>query len=437
MSTRLSRFVLICLALCSLFASTPLAPGSSLPRPLSKLSLEEMETALPGAFPKHRYVVHDPSVKCDVIKIAYVRETTPYSTQNPLIRGFNAFLLLPIPVWDNAEFTYGKNATKNAASTDSYYPDDVIRNRFLTVIVDNPPDLNDYDVVIRENVVDGAKRRDYRFKFSLLFHYGHTRFPDLYFQVNSDIGVRLEKTYRGLQSKRIFLTILPIWWRDDPRKVAPDFHRLLYTQMLQKIQDPSRVIRDRKRKYVFSQSPRLKEMEDYLKANVKTLEPAAARALLRCYKEQFDYLEWRRCLAELRDLGALRALLDKEIATAQQLASQQGQGAKKESQAVASNLTRLKEAVFVPRANPGVSPIDITFGRNYDLYDEELSLLMQTSGPLEVRQYPISELLSIAEQLKPVAEGFPGFEAAFSQVFTEVLRKGFAGLPPEYRRFSP
>jgi hypothetical protein len=29
-----------------------------------------METALPGAFPKHRYVVHDPSVKCDVIKIA-------------------------------------------------------------------------------------------------------------------------------------------------------------------------------------------------------------------------------------------------------------------------------------------------------------------------------------------------------------------------------
>jgi hypothetical protein len=228
----------------------------------------------------------------------------------------------------------------------------------------------------------------------------------------------------------LFLALLPLYTSNRENADSLLLAQRLYNAMVAAIPDPAAAIRARKRRYAFAKDPALESLETMLRREIDALEPATARRLLAHYKLRFDFLEHRRMLEELRAVDAQAARFNAEIAR---------RALAPVGRELVGDLAFRRDPFLAGRIDLGQSRVDVRFGRNYDLYDAELSGRM-LSGPLETRQYPIEQLRGFAADMAQFDPWQPApFVEAYTTLLDRLARSPAYRLPEGYEeyRFDP
>lgn len=403
---------------------------SSCASPELRLARKEgpkLKKEIPGGFSRQRYAIVDPTYdNHDVIKIAYLRESITRSDLNPFKGLFPLLGLLPIPVWNNGDFVYSARKQSGAKRTVYVSPDDLLEDRLVTVVIENPADLSDYDIVVRQRYTEGTREVRKRFMWTFLFYYDKADFPRSEISATSEFGLNFTINLEARRFRYFHFALIPLWYSNSKDAEVSIFVHRLYKQLVETGQDTKGIVRDRKRRYIFGKDPKLKDLEDFLRTEAATLRPEARNALLRNYKLRFDFVEHRRVLEELADLSEIRTLFDTEIGNRQAAAQNDAKIA-----AQLGDISRMKNAFFSGRLDPAISPLDVRFGRNYDLYGAELLPYLQ-DGPVGVRQYSIRQLREFANNL----EGASGYARSSTRYLQTLAQSKPYSLPPAYARFA-
>ena len=317
--------------------------------------IEGMEGDIRGIYPDPYYIINDPGYKDGVIKIAVVRDSVRTAILNNYRPVPPICAIVPFPTWNNGEFIYNTESQSTPTRTDT--PPNLLYSKTFTMVAENPSDTTDYDIVIKETYPKEFSGTESQSMCTFLYFRHKKLGPPIQFEVSSQCGINFLQTTEPLIQSQLRLFLIPLKNKDTEKTARLDFATRLYQEMLEVIQDPRSLIINRKRNYVFQKDPSLKHLEDQLLASLKGMDTDSATRALRGYKERFDYLEHMRLLAEIRHIRTSPT-------------------------AKMGNRLALENGL-----------VDVTYGRNYDLYHPDLKEIMLEQ--LDVRQQTIDELIKM------------------------------------------
>lgn len=387
--THLVRRILVSLTL----ASFGLLAACSQTTPL-----EQLESEIPGFFPKRRYYVQGPSLKPAYLKIAYVRKNAYYEEPNPYTR-LLPLRLLPIPYWNKGLRNYKDSTTELFRQ-----PEELFQNRFATIIVENPRHVNDYDIIVEEKVRPGTSEKGSLFWFWFLFYNEKHTFPPIDVTVSSDFGLAMQKEY-GPFTKRTFQLILPFYMKDTRNSLPEIFTTQFYKALKNAAPNPFEIVYNRRRKVIFETMPNLQKLEALLvEKGPARMTPAVYKKMLHYYKMAFDLGEHQRILREMQDIETVIQQAEANFASAQAAHQQQNNdpfamnnGSEKRMQQSESVL----KAILVNRLRPSIGLIDVTFGCNYVLYHEDLRDHIYYDEEYRMDEKSLDWMQSIKAELEP------------------------------------
>ena len=316
-------------------------------------SVTSLQEKLPGIYPDPYYVINDPGCRDDVIKIAVIRDTVTTGIDNkysplPPICG-----LLPIPVWNNGEFVYHAKGHHQLSRTDT--PLDMLHNRTFTLVVENPADITDYDIVIRETYAANSRGNESQHMFTFLYFQHKKLIPSTRMDVSSAVtDINFNYETGPMETDRLNVFLIPLKNRNTEKTARLLFTEKLYKEIVMNVKDPEQAIRARKRHYIFQKDPTLQQLENEL---LSSLTSPSCKEKLTQYKERMDYIEHMRCLAEIRDISQTPA------------------------------------PKYGNRVALSLGLLDVTYGRNYDLYHPSLRTAMLET--FDIRQQTIEELRAL------------------------------------------
>lgn len=387
-----------------------------------KAAITEMEIEMKGIFPRQRYIIHDPNLHPEVIKIAYIREKAEVKVHNPFSELPDICALLPLPIWNNGDKSYGSS---NKATRIGEKPNSILYNDILTLIDYNPTNLSDYDIVIQHKIVPGEKKIDKHFFFTFLWMYRKTIYPTTEIEIRSNCGIALQKRYPGHRDFRLDFLLIPISSRKS-KLSSIHFTYDLYQEYLSKVKDVKKITRIRKRSFIFSKDTTLRNLEDYLLENHTTLKQKELTDLLKYYKMRIDFGEHHRKLAELPMLQQVKSRIYGKMPV---LAN--GKRNTKQSKPY----KQLVNGYFHHQIDPSIQVIDILFGRNTSLYHPALLGLMKRRD-IHMRQYSVEELTTFAVAMDPIKKTRQNICPAFEKKGRNIIMQECSDIAKKYPSFD-